>query len=248
MAGILRLGKWQLTNKKCEVEFCGVGVKRINRFCIRHYRQHLAGEEFSPPEFKHKNKGVKCSFDGCQAECIAKALCGTHYNQQRRGLPLTPVYSSYGQRLIKHVGCQIYGCENPHYSGAYCRQHWTQKNNGKDVNAPLKGSADFFGICSIASCDKSTSHRFNICSHHRHVAVKYSMTNEAYEEFMHPNACAACGSNRKLSVHHDHRCCQSSKSCGKCVVALLCGNCNIAAGLLGDDPERLIKLAAVVRA
>ena len=47
------------------------------------------------------------------------------------------------------------------------------------------------------------------------------------------------GSYRSLLVvDHDHDCCPGSRSCGLCVRGLLCGTCNSAAGMLGDDPDR----------
>lgn len=53
-----------------------------------------------------------------------------------------------------------------------------------------------------------------------------------------------CPSGRALAVDHDHRCCPGQKSCGKCLRDLLCGPCNDAFGLLSEDYDRIIALAA----
>jgi hypothetical protein len=45
-------------------------------------------------------------------------------------------------------------------------------------------------------------------------------------------------------VDHDHTCCPGQKSCGKCVRGLLCSPCNSAIGLLGDEPERVLRAGA----
>ena len=47
----------------------------------------------------------------------------------------------------------------------------------------------------------------------------------------------------KLSLDHDHACCDSVKSCGKCIRALLCCDCNRGIGQLRDDPEVLRRAA-----
>jgi len=38
-----------------------------------------------------------------------------------------------------------------------------------------------------------------------------------------------------LCVDHDHKCCPSKKSCGKCLRGLLCKKCNAALGLYKDN-------------
>jgi hypothetical protein len=62
--------------------------------------------------------------------------------------------------------------------------------------------------------------------------------------------CAICGKSpeengQKLSVDHDHSCCDGRKSCGMCVRGLLCSQCNRAIGLLGDD--MLLKASEYLR-
>jgi len=53
--------------------------------------------------------------------------------------------------------------------------------------------------------------------------------------------CAICQDvpKERLRVDHDHRCCDSKFSCGKCIRGLLCAQCNAALGGLRDDPRLL---------
>lgn len=63
--------------------------------------------------------------------------------------------------------------------------------------------------------------------------------------------CAACGEpdlRRALSVDHEHRCCPDrSNACGQCTRGLLCSQCNLVLGMVGDDPDRLVALARYLR-
>ena len=61
--------------------------------------------------------------------------------------------------------------------------------------------------------------------------------------------CYLCGEpldfEKKNAVHidHDHNCCRGRRSCGTCIRGLACNGCNTAIGLLGDDPERMRRVA-----
>lgn len=40
-----------------------------------------------------------------------------------------------------------------------------------------------------------------------------------------------------LNIDHNHECCPGNRSCGKCIRGPLCSACNMAIGLLRDDPN-----------
>lgn len=72
--------------------------------------------------------------------------------------------------------------------------------------------------------------------HKRTVATKHGMTILNYIELGDSQnwCCKMCGwySTEKLTIDHDHRCCHSlqSISCGKCIMGMLCNNCNTMLG------------------
>lgn len=65
---------------------------------------------------------------------------------------------------------------------------------------------------------------------------RYGITDEQYQQAVE-RGCDICGrTDKKLHVDHDHSCCPTpQKSCGSCVRGFLCGNCNRALGMFGDD-------------
>jgi hypothetical protein len=79
------------------------------------------------------------------------------------------------------------------------------------------------------------------------------LTQAEYEEKLaaQGGGCAICGSkspgkNRtRFARDHDHRCCpgRGQKTCGKCLRALLCHDCNVGLGDFHDNPKLLRKAA-----
>ncbi len=84
---------------------------------------------------------------------------------------------------------------------------------------------------------------------------KYHITLNQYKTMLSDQngQCAICGTtdpgqSKWFEVDHDHACCDKRGSCGKCVRGLLCTACNSGISRFGDDPDRLDKAAAYVRA
>jgi hypothetical protein len=48
------------------------------------------------------------------------------------------------------------------------------------------------------------------------------------------------GLSKKLSVDHNHACCLTTPTCGKCTRGLICGPCNTRLGELGDSKGHAI--------
>ena len=76
--------------------------------------------------------------------------------------------------------------------------------------------------------------------------LKYGITKEQLEAMIleQDNKCALCyvefTGRKSIRIDHDHNCCKSLKTCGKCVRGLLCHRCNIAIFIF-DDAELLEK-------
>jgi hypothetical protein len=84
---------------------------------------------------------------------------------------------------------------------------------------------------------------------------QHGMTELDYAQMLvaQNGRCAGCDraapvAGKNLHIDHDHRCCpQGGRSCARCRRGLLCAECNMALGLLADDPTRLENLAAYLR-
>lgn len=122
-------------------------------------------------------------------------------------------------------------------------------------SAPPGGTARRDGIWPYIciDCTSPISHlTTRLRSHH--------VSHERARQLLDDPGCEVCGRDMVtkardpntgrfrslLAVDHDHDCCPGVRSCGLCVRGLLCMQCNAAAGLLGDEPERARSLALYV--
>jgi hypothetical protein len=74
----------------------------------------------------------------------------------------------------------------------------------------------------------------------------YNLTIEEYDRLYSKNngKCWICDEKKSYFLHvdHDHSCCNSFKSCGKCIRGLLCHGCNSLLGHAKDN-EKILKSA-----
>jgi Recombination endonuclease VII len=82
------------------------------------------------------------------------------------------------------------------------------------------------------------------------------MTPEQWDEMVaaQEGACYLCDepldleAPGKVHVDHDHACCRGERTCGRCIRGLACDLCNRGIGAFGDDPDRMERVAAKLRA
>ncbi len=73
---------------------------------------------------------------------------------------------------------------------------------------------------------------------------KYGLTPQQFDLMVweQNNKCAICFSEMtNPHVDHDHSCCPGKDTCGKCIRALLCTNCNTSLGGFKDSQELLLR-------
>jgi hypothetical protein len=77
------------------------------------------------------------------------------------------------------------------------------------------------------------------CTRLHHKAVRYDLTHDEVRR-REAGVCDACGSEfastRDCHIDHDHE--------TEATRGTLCGGCNKALGMVGDDPDRLLALVA----
>lgn len=73
--------------------------------------------------------------------------------------------------------------------------------------------------------------------------IRYRLTEDQYKDMLskYDGLCWLCKIKPATCVDHDHGCCNSPTSCGKCVRGILCYGCNTGLGLLGDNIDSLNK-------
>ena len=127
--------------------------------------------------------------------------------------------------------CEFPSCGKPRVSRGFCPGHYSQQRLGAPLTTlrvvdPQRG-------CRVRTCD--AKHYANgLCKNHNRRCATYNLTPDEVAELFSATACAACDGEftrrgkLRPDVDHDHR-------TGK-VRGLVHARCNLAIGLLEDDP------------
>jgi hypothetical protein len=109
--------------------------------------------------------------------------------------------------LISHMTnknpCTWNDCSRPHYGNGLCKIHYRRKAVGTAMDIPKDGEFKY-----------------------KDIKRKYKLDKETYLA-MAKDGCQVCSSKERLNVDHDHACCDTQKTCGKCVRGIICSSCNI---------------------
>lgn len=192
----------------------------------------------APPQ-KGKRKTVAfCTFSGCDLPEKAKGLCSTHHKQFLSSGVIKPIRKKYGKL------CTFEQCQRPHSSYGLCSMHNQRRKSGKPLTDPVR-TAPATADCATPYCNSSMPVGRDACRRCRYMCKIYNISLENYCK-MRRLGCAVCGSSKKLSVDHDHSCCDAIGSCGECVRGVLCSACNFSIGHAMDNPTTLRSMASYI--
>lgn len=167
-----------------------------------------------------------CSVDGCPNKIQGLGWCSMHYQRAKKyGSPLAEV-----PRRTATEGCAVDGCTNPHSGKGLCSFHYRQEPS---VHQRMK------------------QRRRAVQTPEWYRRRRYGITDEEWQAIFdrQESRCLVCRNEEPRGgqwvIHHDHRCCPTQQTCGRCVVGILCRLCNAGMGCLGDNPQWLFRAAAV---
>lgn len=215
-----------MTERTCSIEGCEkqTYVKKYG-WCSAHYQRW---KKYGNPEAGITAQyTLECSFEGCTSMRRYDLLCMGHYNQRQKGRPLAPIRPITDPRVRDAEGRK------------QCRR--CQVRLSEQAFSTNKARPDgLTAYCRRCERDKALIHN-------------YGITLAAYEAMAEAQGggCAICGGlskgGRPLAVDHDHACCPGQRTCGKCIRALLCIDCNLGIGYFEDKIDRMEIAVAYLR-
>ena len=207
----------------------------------------------------------KCSVEGCGGTEIVKGLCHKHYERKRKTGTTELLIRQKREKVIRL--CIVDGCNRKHNSHGYCWMHWYRLRHFGIKNAPagdkrkcltegcghmVRAMTKSSGLCRLCYGRKykiekqerikqlgdnwRLGHKGSVIKYR--LKSEYGMTPADLEKMKETqqHRCACCGRQRPLKIDH----CHNTKPVH--VRGLLCNQCNMAAGLVGDTPKGALDL------
>lgn len=140
--------------------------------------------------------------------------------------------------LWRSETCLEDDCERVPIARNLCSKHYQRRQAANDLPPKVRTKGRRANPpehqCGVPGCVvPAKSH--GLCSSHYGRSRRYGLGFDELAAF-DAGKCEVCGATKSLHVDHDH-------AEGGNVRGLLCGDCNKALGMLGDDLGRIIRLA-----
>lgn len=147
---------------------------------------------------------------------------------------------------IENFGLYWNNQRNKHYRMANCRNCRNEKKRDE-----WKRKSDEHSVARRKRYAEDPEYRRELLS--RQHKYRHGITLEEKEALLAAQG-GVCDSCREAvpkghgwTTDHDHACCPGDRSCGKCIRAILCTNCNLALGHVNDSIEKLENLIEYTR-
>lgn len=216
----------------CSIDWC-IRDSRANGFCPAHYKRDKNGTNMDAPL---DDIGC-CEVPRCYRSKVSSHYCQMHYRREVKGADLSRPSQAIGQI------CDVDGCYRGVKARNLCPSHYSRYKSGAEVYTPLaKSNKIHLDECVITNCKERPIAK-DLCKRHTTQRLTYKISTEDIE-YLSQLPCMICGGEGG-HTDHDSSCCATGnyKKCGRCVRGTLCHGCNIALGMMRDDPVRLRKAA-----
>jgi hypothetical protein len=141
--------------------------------------------------------------------------------------------------------CKEITCQNYSFKEDLCKYHWNR--TPEKIEARREYDKKKYKLHSTRIKERQRQEYANLTQldkRRKNTLVK-GITFEQYQALLEKQEfkCAICKSLtsgvKDWNIDHDHKCCSTRKSCGKCVRGLLCMKCNVGLGAFRDNLDFL---------
>lgn len=167
-------------------------------------------------------------------------MCSKHYSRNNRyGNANFVKQEKDGPKI-----CTVGNCKRKKKAKGLCEAHYARfkRHGDKFDSGPIRKNIVYGenDVCIVPQCYENP-HAVNLCRNHYNQKHKHKLN---FFKIIHlfEKGCMICKSFECLSIDHDHNICSEKIACEKCFRGILCGNCNRALGIVGDNKERLMSM------
>ena len=185
-----------------------------------------------------------CAVPDCGGLVKARGYCGGHHMRLLRGwtedrINEPPLVRRAPRNATPRL-CERPDCGRPHQARGLCGGHYARLKSGSSLEAPIRHQRQVHGRyygCYYPGCPEKHAGS-GLCNRHLKLKTRYHLSSS--QVIIHAySSCEICADPSGLHVDHDRSCCPGFGSCGSCVRGFLCGNCNVALGMIRDNTKTL---------
>lgn len=193
---------------------------------------------------RSSNQAKLCDECGLNPRFASYVLCRDCYNKKIRERRATDPEFREKERAkverrkatLPQCSADDGACPKQSFAKGLCHEHYSQQRRVD----PTRDK------CAIPWCSERSTYSIGFCQGHYFQHWNFNIEPINLIALLE-DGCEVCHTIEQLQIDHDHRCCDGSFSCGKCVRGALCRSHNHALGDLRDDLADALALIEYIR-
>jgi hypothetical protein len=173
--------------------------------------------------------------------------CAMHWMRLQKGSPAMDAPSrNYWVPYVSSRICKTDGCDRLVQNSGYCGRHYKALRKSGSLE-PAENK-----VCAL---DGQDANRSGVCNRHYDIFRSFGWKGITALLVYSVEGCAICGNkDRQPHIDHNHLCCGPTtgkgakrRTCGKCIRAALCSQCNVGIGYFSESVEKMHQAIAYLQ-